>query len=124
MNDAIRPRQGHGFEALLPFIVVDPDRGNGMGASLDRTLAVRSKRQLRRIADQLSTTSAISPGSIISQRGVDRFKDTRQVRLDFVVAPDQPHGRIGGSQLVDRSAANPARPDLRRPRGLIADLAQ
>src|SRR5258707_947117 len=25
MNDAIRSRQGHGFEALLPFIVVDPD---------------------------------------------------------------------------------------------------
>ena len=25
MNDAIRSHQGHGFEALLPFIVVDPD---------------------------------------------------------------------------------------------------
>ena len=25
MNDAISSHQGHGFEALLPFIVVDPD---------------------------------------------------------------------------------------------------
>ena len=25
MNDAIRSHQGHGFETLLPFIVVDPD---------------------------------------------------------------------------------------------------
>src|SRR5271165_3531204 len=25
MNDAITSHQGHGFEALLPFIVVDPD---------------------------------------------------------------------------------------------------
>src|ERR1700676_3209632 len=25
MNDAIKSHQGHGFEALLPFIVVDPD---------------------------------------------------------------------------------------------------
>jgi hypothetical protein len=25
MNDAIRSHQGHGFQALLPFIVVDPD---------------------------------------------------------------------------------------------------
>src|SRR6201984_2970267 len=53
-----------------------------------------------------------------------KLKDTRQVRLDFVVTPDPLHGRLGDSQLAGHRAASPSRPAPRWPRGLINDLAQ
>jgi len=53
-----------------------------------------------------------------------KLKDTGQVRLDFVFAPDPLHGRLGDSQLASHRAASPSCPALRWPRGLIDDLAQ
>src|SRR5580693_8732726 len=53
-----------------------------------------------------------------------QLKDTRQVWLDFVFTPDSLHGRLGDSQLASHRAASPSYPALRRPGGLIDDLAQ
>jgi len=53
-----------------------------------------------------------------------KLKDTRQVRLNFVLTPETLHGRFGDSQLAGQRAASPARPALWWPRGLIDDLAQ
>src|SRR5258708_7327188 len=41
-----------------------------------------------------------------------------------VRSPDPLHGRLGDSKLSGHRAASPAHPALRRPRGLIHDLAQ
>jgi hypothetical protein len=43
MNDAIRSHQGHGFEALLPFIVVDPDPQVVANAALKAAVLFRAR---------------------------------------------------------------------------------
>jgi hypothetical protein len=43
MNDAISSHQGHGFEALLPFIVVDPDPQVVANAALKTAVLFRAR---------------------------------------------------------------------------------
>src|SRR5258708_13848766 len=53
-----------------------------------------------------------------------KLKDTRQVWLDFVFAPDALNGCLGDTKLARHRAASPSYPTLRWACGLIDDLAQ